>query len=133
MVWEANIEASKEKYIFSFKNCYMLDYFKMRCFKICHGKNIFKKEKNTTWIDWRINKIRNMRLPLLTSMEMIRVVGPWVPDLPGRCPTKWQVPSSQAQGTTEVRPEVCMGSLMQSGNGEWTFSLGDRPPGDCPL
>lgn len=30
MGWGANIEASKEKYIFSFKNCNMLDYFKLR-------------------------------------------------------------------------------------------------------
>lgn len=57
-----------------------------------------------------------MRLPFLTSMEMISIVGPWVPDLPGCCPTKWQVLSSQAQGTTEVRPEACLGSLKQSGS-----------------
>lgn len=73
-----------------------------------------------------------MRLPLLTSRKMISVVGSWVPDLPGCCPTKWQVPSSQAR--TPVKFVLSLYGQLSAIRElkKWTLSLRKRPPGDCP-
>lgn len=114
----------------------MLDYF-----QIVTGKIIFKRKKKRLQqlgLFWRTNKIRNMRLPLLTSVKMFTVIGPWVPDLPGCCLTKWQVLSpllSMGRGTGYLgtaSSDLC-GSLMQSGGtrSTCTFSLGKWLPGAC--
>lgn len=39
MGWEANIEASKEKYIFFFQNSNCWNTLRCGCFKLCHGEN----------------------------------------------------------------------------------------------
>lgn len=65
------------------------------------GKLYLKKKRIQLGLFWRINKIRNVRLPLLTSRKMISAVEPWVPDLPGALP--YQVAGALFQARAPVK------------------------------